>query len=73
MHSLISFKIIIEKKEKINNNEILEKKEKRKHRKKSIERIQNRKNRRLGMEIKIFSTKNIYFKELSDYKEEEKK
>ena len=49
------------------------KKEKRKHKKKSIERIQNRKNRRLGMEIKIFSTKNIYFKELSDYKEEEKK
>ena len=29
MHSLISFKIIIEKKEKINNNEILEKKKKK--------------------------------------------
>ena len=30
MHSLISFKIIIEKKEKINNIEILEKKRKKK-------------------------------------------
>ena len=40
--------------------------------KKSIRRIQDKKDRRVRMEIKIFNSRKQTFKYLSDYKEEKK-
>ena len=54
-NSLINLEFIVEKIEKMNNNERLELE--KQHNNKSIRRIYNRKDRRVGMKIMIFSSR----------------
>ena len=67
-NSLIDLEFIVEKIEKMNNNERLELE--KQHNNKSIRRIQNRKDRRVGMKIMIFSSRMQIFKDLNNYEKE---
>ena len=62
MHSLISFKIIIEKKEKINNNEILEKKRKKKTGRKVLKEFKTEKTEDLEWKLRFLALKTYILK-----------